>query len=713
MSIGTHSALNCWATGDPLPDIKWVTMNKVLSNMTAIGESSDHYIVKTITNNTFVYSVLELGIYGDHHPSNYSCIASNPANSVTKIIQVVVGTDRAEESGPAGLGLPVLITIALLSLAVIILLVLVIYYFCCKKKRSSPTPHNKMNGSARDHSNVMVVPPPNPVNPVGKPPRQYEKLPQKDIEMTHVGNTSMEGGHKNYDELNYPHGNHSNYTADHRSRLPPLDEGVISHPSSPFLVPHISPSPTLTMQSNITQTTTSHYPDLLDNARVPRTISPTQISYQNLAYPPLGQEWRYSYAHPTDYSSVASSEYGRSPVAAYSSTPQHHQRPGYVTLPRRPRAPSLSGVPTNTSLHIVANPMLSPQAAQKSGIYDTLGPRTTADGTSTTDLTRPGSRTGMYEPFPPTTGQAAVPTSPHALAAHYTSMRAAKQRQMKYAGQARPGTSQTLPRSTPNLLDDSKMSIPQYHNRHLATQMSEDPYTTQLQLRQNAECQPLIQDESTLGIPFNPSSANVDETTNLIEAEYDSSINHSDNNNSSRNNYNDIKSGSSKTQRQLDAVSRNLRSISPSVSPSDKSSNRTLNSSMSPGSPSPTPTPTQILSSASPHKEQQHREASPPVNGSENGYSLISTPSFNTSGLPPVPPLSHSPAPLVQPPSSTTATLSGKKKVPPKPPPKPSSKRLSVTSMTSDPGNGSVSRQTSLVSSGGPFLDEGPDGSEV
>lgn len=65
-----------------------------------------------------------------------------------------------------------------------------------------------------------------------------------------------------------------------------------------------------------------------------------------------------------------------------SQSPFSPPRPGYVTIPRRPRVPSWSSAPTPTLLE-------DPLGLLKSEpVYDNLGPRTTADGSSVLSLNK-------------------------------------------------------------------------------------------------------------------------------------------------------------------------------------------------------------------------------------------------------------------------------------------------------------------------------------
>lgn len=59
----------------------------------------------------------------------------------------------------------------------------------------------------------------------------------------------------------------------------------------------------------------------------------------------------------------------------------HSPRHGYVTIPRRPRVPSWSSAPTPTLLEDPLSPKAEP-------VYDNLGPRTTADGSSVLSLNK-------------------------------------------------------------------------------------------------------------------------------------------------------------------------------------------------------------------------------------------------------------------------------------------------------------------------------------
>lgn len=87
----------------------------------------------------------------------------------------------------------------------------------------------------------------------------------------------------------------------------------------------------------------------------------------------------------------------QSPFSPTSLTPVIQHRQGYVTIPRRPRVPSWSSAPT---------PTIEEALTKAEPVYDNLGPRTTADGSSVLSLTRkvaessPGMRTRPLPPAP-------------------------------------------------------------------------------------------------------------------------------------------------------------------------------------------------------------------------------------------------------------------------------------------------------------------------
>ncbi|CAL4064848.1 unnamed protein product [Meganyctiphanes norvegica] len=619
-AMGQNATITCRAYGEPLPQFKWVLNGRVLTNMSVIpfSQPEQTYIVHEATEGDERYSQLTVTHMAEHDFTYYTCVADNLAGLVEQNITLVAAVVPMEGDLKPAPTPDLYIIIGIVAGAVVLILICTVCICCCIRRRSdqhtATAKKSKLNGSAGgggnfEHKNVLIV------NPVEKPPRQYEQVPQTDLEMSTLVSDS---GHPSFDHDNvdYPGDPSLGVMPNiHRGQLPLAtleEEDDDLQNQDTTLILDSTPG------QSVIGDYTSHFPDLLDMARGPRAISPTQLSYHSLApthvTPQHGgnDHWRYSYVDPN-------SAYAQYPVAYVPPTPIQQPRPGYVTLPRRHRTPSWAGETSNTSS------IMSPQGSLKEGskvfkvdpIYDTLGPRTTADGTSRTDLTRPGSRLAdPYSPRTPTT-----PASPpNHLPAYYApllkEMPSTHQNSGRLQYPRHGGASSTLPRSTPNLLDgdSSGLSLPYHHSTNPAA------HSTMLDSSHPQANSPTPSTASTvrtaspahrLSTTCPPSSASP-----LHNGHYTSNESALDSPSLTNNNNNKVNS-------------KNLANLS-------------MDSALSMGSSAP---------------------------------SLI---------------------------------LSGTgKKVPPKPPPKPSAKRLSLASNSSEP------RKTSVSGGSRVFQDEGPDGTEV
>ncbi|XP_066975237.1 uncharacterized protein [Macrobrachium rosenbergii] len=433
-----NASLTCRAIGDPLPNIKWVLNGRVLTNMSVIpySQPEQRYVLNEVVEGGERWSQLTITNVAEHDLTFYTCVADNLAGLVEQNVSLIAAAPTTTGAISPKSTLDLYIIIAIATGGVIVLIVIITLICCCLKKRKhrEHKSHTKVNGSASgsliEHQNVMIV------NPVEKPPRNYSKLPQTEVEMPTIN--SEAGAHTSYDDVDYPDVG----PLPRQKHLPTLEEEVDDDlPSQDTTLPLES---TATPSHSIIADYMGHYPDLLDMTR-PRAVSPTQLSYHSLVAPQFTTpgEWRYSYVHPAEYSQY--------PVAYVA--PQIQPRPGYVTLPRRHRSPSWAGQTT-----VEQESLVRPQDDGKvlfDPVYDTLGPRTTADGTSRTDLTRPTLHAA--EPFTPHTPQS--PNSPP-LPPYYTPVSSSEN---SSHFQSRNHSS-TLPRSTPNLLDNSgSLSLP-YHD---------------------------------------------------------------------------------------------------------------------------------------------------------------------------------------------------------------------------------------------------------
>jgi len=121
-------------------------------------------------------------------------------------------------------------------------------------------------------------------------------------------------------------------------------------------------------------------------------------------------------------------------------------RQGYVTIPRRPRVPSWSSAPTPTPM---GDPLFKFEP-----VYDNLGPRTTADGSSVLSLNKSLSADPANQ-LPSSMRNRPLPPTPsyhnNALPAYYAPIEEQEVQASPALTRANPGTRGSLRRSTPNI----------------------------------------------------------------------------------------------------------------------------------------------------------------------------------------------------------------------------------------------------------------------
>ncbi|KAK7075501.1 hypothetical protein SK128_015384, partial [Halocaridina rubra] len=274
-----------------------------------------------------------------------------------------------------------------------------------------------------------------------KPPRKYEKVPQNDTVLMEL--TSDPSAHRSFDEVDYPESG----PIPHCKALATLEEEADDDLQSQDTTLPIKCS---TASHSIVVDYIGHYPDLLDMTRT-KAVSPTQITYHTLdpSQITIPSEWQYSYVQPKDY--------GNYPEAYVHAQP----RPGHMTLPRRHRLPSWSGQ-TLTEHETLLTSQDDVKLKILDHFSDTLGPRSTAAGTTCSDITQPPLRAvKLYAPHPPQ-----PPISPSSLPPYYAQVSCNSQ--LSHTQLRNQGA--TLPCSTPNMLDSSgSMKLP-FH-KHSQSQM--------------------------------------------------------------------------------------------------------------------------------------------------------------------------------------------------------------------------------------------------
>lgn len=131
-------------------------------------------------------------------------------------------------------------------------------------------------------------------------------------------------------------------------------------------------------------------------------------------------------------------------------------RQGYVTIPRRPRVPSWSSAPA---------PMEGDPLFKFEPVYDNLGPRTTADGSSVLSLNKSVSADPANQAQSSIRGRPLPPTPSYhsnALPAYYAPIEEQEVQPSPTLTRATPGARGSMRRSTPNInVTPSPNSAPQ------------------------------------------------------------------------------------------------------------------------------------------------------------------------------------------------------------------------------------------------------------
>lgn len=353
--------LSCNVSGTPLPQVTWIHRTRILNNSSRRynGEAKGyvlvnggHWVNLTIPNAT------------PSDKGEYICQAKSPGgleerNVSLNVLGDMVGSDESAVSLPLALGL------GLTALLLLILLTLVLCACYCRRRRSRRDEKTaevnalEHHGLGEQEKSLITA-----INPVVKPPRRYEAAPSvtsHGTETTEVNRTLLD--------------NDSVFAGglgdDDRDRsTPELDNGTLPRGTTYRQYP----PDLLAFSGGRGASPTSQASTAPDSSRLPSqpaTFSPTN----NPATP-----------YPTNFKTLP---HNRS-AAPYSAGPPVMPRHGYVTIPRRPRAPSWSSAPPT-----------SPDGLEP--VYDNLGLRTTADGSSVLSLNKSPEPSGMRgRPLPGT-----------------------------------------------------------------------------------------------------------------------------------------------------------------------------------------------------------------------------------------------------------------------------------------------------------------------
>ncbi|XP_046599974.1 leucine-rich repeat-containing protein 24-like [Neodiprion lecontei] len=353
--------LVCKVFGTPLPEVTWWLRQRELSN------SSRRYPLETksyVLSKAGSWLNLTIPKATSADKGEYECRAVSPGGSEKKNVTLTVLGDVVGNT-ESGVSLALALGLGLTALLVLVLLTLVLCACYCCRKRSRPNEKSTEANAIEHHGlgdqekSLITA-----INPVVKPPRRYEAAPSvtshgtetTELNRTLLDNESVFAGGVGDD--------------DRERSTPELDQGSTLPRGATY---RQYPPDLLAFSGGRGASPTSQASTAPDSSRLPS---------QPGSFSPTGTIASF----PPGFKTLP---HNRS-AAPYSSGPPVLPRHGYVTIPRRPRAPSWSSAPPT-----------SPDGLEP--VYDNLGIRTTADGSSVLSLNKSPEPSGMRgRPLPGT-----------------------------------------------------------------------------------------------------------------------------------------------------------------------------------------------------------------------------------------------------------------------------------------------------------------------
>lgn len=349
----TNMTLVCKVTADPEPDVNWVLNGRVIAR--DARQINNKYVISKSIEPHFTWNNLTIVNVNYRDKGEYKCVAKNPAGEDEQNINLMVPSDGNFGSGgyshimkPIENFLPILIC-AIVSMIFLIIILTIILCRCRKQvPRGGTSGKGGDNESSSEYINLHGQPDMEKalitdVNPVVKPPRFVVPTP--------IGSGGTEVSEVKKNLLD----NDSTYIGDDESRSLDFDQTsrkidnlleLSRHPYPPDLLPPFHRAAQVSPAASNAST-------VPDNTR----LHPMQNS-------PLHSP-HYDYIYRTMPHSRSHSPF----VPVQPLVP----RQGYVTIPRRPRQMSWSSEPP-------------PEIGEP--LYDNLGKRTTATGSSALNLNK-------------------------------------------------------------------------------------------------------------------------------------------------------------------------------------------------------------------------------------------------------------------------------------------------------------------------------------
>lgn len=427
--------LSCKVNGNPAPQVQWVHNSRVISNDSRSVYGDQRFVVLEGPADSGAPPPASPALLGSAAGSvrwvnltirgvrpqdrgQFVCVAQSGGgvderNVTLRVSRSYAGGGLGGLVGAGGSVADAWPLIAGLVAGVVLLLLATVLLCCCVARRrrdlqrrdaalvigKKPPPEGRSpNGDVTHHvradgcdqqKSLLTM-----VNPVQKPPRRYD----------HPTGLSGQGGTElsELSELNrnllddgsiYGHVDDEGRSLDSVGGLTPQRSG--SEVEAPTAADRDRPLRPAAAAPN------SYPPDLLAFPSRSASVSGAPHSPASTASTALCGTLPYSRS--------------QSPFSPPLSQPQVQPRSGYVTIPRRPRVPSWSS-PTPT-------PCLEDPLLKLEPVYDNMGPRTTADGSSVLSLNKTGLDNSPVRAAPPRVAPSPSPSpflpTPSPLPAYY------------------------------------------------------------------------------------------------------------------------------------------------------------------------------------------------------------------------------------------------------------------------------------------------------
>ncbi|XP_017878668.1 amphoterin-induced protein 1 [Ceratina calcarata] len=354
----------CKASGIPKPQLTWVYRSRVLNNDTRRHNGEKNYILRS--SHEWLNLTIPDVVHSDK--GDYVCLAKSPGGNTEKNVTLMIAGDATGGrdniiSLPLALGLGVT--------ALVFLSVTVFLCVCYCRRRRMRHDEKSLEAASMEHGlgeqekSLITT-----INPVVKPARRYEapSVTSHGTEMTELNRTLLDNDSVFADGIGGGVGGGviGGVGDDEREERTTLDlepgTGTLCRAGTGSYRQY--PPDLLAFSGGRGASPTSQASTAPDNTRLPsQHVTSTAATYGS----PSSQ---YPAAFKTLPHNRSVTPYGSSTIAPVM--PRH----GYVTIPRRPRAPSWS-----------SGPPTSPTDGLEP-VYDNLGLRTTADGSSVLSLNK-------------------------------------------------------------------------------------------------------------------------------------------------------------------------------------------------------------------------------------------------------------------------------------------------------------------------------------